>query len=113
VKLGISVLSREEFEYPVPLEDARQLVAASGTRIIEKTRHAIPVEGFMWEVDVYEGTLDGLVIAEVELTSEEDDPVLPPWVGAEVTGDKRWSNQVLAVGGMPEDALRRAESQQA
>ena len=102
IKLGQASLVREEFEYPIPLADARRMIAASDHRLIEKTRHTISCEGFIWEVDAYEGELAGLVIAEVELQSETDDPSLPLWLGREVTGDGAWSNATLAVKGLPE-----------
>ncbi|MNL42733.1 hypothetical protein D3C87_1652060 [compost metagenome] len=65
-------------------------------RIIEKTRHHVDFGGFLWEVDVFEGAHRGLLIAEVELQAESDNPALPDWVGPEVTGDRRYSNQSLA-----------------
>lgn len=102
IKLSQASLVREEFEYPIPLADARQMIVACHRRLIEKIRHTISYEGFVWEVDVYEGELAGLVIAEVELQSESDDPSLPPWLGREVTGDGTWSNATLAVKGLPE-----------
>ena len=104
VKLGVSDMTRDEFEYPVPIADARAMVAASRGRLIEKTRHIVSVEGFVWEVDVFAGALDGLVVAEVEMASEEDDPPLPAWLGREVTGDPAWTNAVLATDGRPADA---------
>ena len=102
VKLGLSGQTRDEFEYAIALEDARRMVAASRNRLIEKTRHTVPYEGFVWEIDAYHGALEGLVIAEVELQSETDDPPLPAWIGREVTGDNAWSNARLAVKGLPE-----------
>ena len=104
VKLGVSDMTRDEFEYPVPLADARIMVAASRGRLVQKTRHIVTVDGFVWEVDVFAGALEGLVVAEVEMGSEEDDPPLPPWVGREVTGDPAWTNAVLATDGRPADA---------
>lgn len=102
VKVGQSGMSREEFEYPVPLDDARRMVVASSGRMVEKTRHIVPFGDFLWEVDAYEGALSGLVIAEVELQCEMDDPPLPVWVGREVTGESAWSNATLAICGLPE-----------
>jgi CYTH domain-containing protein len=64
--------------------------------VIEKTRYKVTHGGFVWEVDVYGGAHEGLVIAEVELSDEGDAPDLPAWLGAEVTGDPRYSNQFLA-----------------
>ncbi|QKV19496.1 CYTH domain-containing protein [Oricola thermophila] len=105
VKIGRSGLVRDEFEYPVPLEDAERMIEAAQGRLIEKVRHVIPSGGFVWEVDVYEGALSGLVIAEVEMRSENDTPVLPEWIGREVTGEAAWSNAMLAIHGLPEGAL--------
>lgn len=104
VKFDRSKMSRDEFEYPVPVEDARQMVRASRGRVIEKTRYTISLDGFVWEIDVYEGALSGLVIAEVEMQSETDTPTLPDWLGREVTGDAAWSNATLAANGLPAEA---------
>lgn len=106
VKSGTAQLSRDEFEYSIPLTDARELIRASRGRVIDKTRFLVPFEGFEWEVDEYRGGLSGLVVAEVELADERDDPPIPPWVGREVTGDGGWSNAVLATKGRPEPVVR-------
>jgi len=95
IKIGKD-LSRDEFEYTIPVEDAKELMQAALGLVIEKTRHEVPYEGFVWEVDVFEGAHEGLVIAEVELDDESDRPALPGWLGEEVTGQYRYSNQALA-----------------
>lgn len=84
-------LSREQFESLWPLTEGRR---------IEKTRHTLP--GGV-EVDVYDGSLTGLVVAEIEFASEEESAafVPPDWFGAEVTDDPRYKNRALAVGGRP------------
>ena len=105
LKFGRSAMVRDEFEYPIPLADAGHMIAAARGRLVEKTRHAVTFEGFLWEVDVYEGALAGLVIAEVEMQSENDSPRLPEWVGRELTGDSAWSNAALALRGLPEGTL--------
>ncbi len=90
-------LSRAEFEYAIPLADAQALLAdhcAHGA--LEKVRYIVPVEGFDFEVDVFEGPLAGLVTAEIELASEGVQPPTPAWLGAEVTEDLRYSNAQLA-----------------
>ncbi|MBU4530502.1 MAG: CYTH domain-containing protein [Hoeflea sp.] len=102
VKLGVSEMTRDEFEYPVPLDDARDMVEASRGRVIEKTRHIIKSDAHVWEVDVFEGALAGLVMAEVEMGAEDEAPALPAWLGREVTGDPAWTNAVLATQGWPE-----------
>ncbi|RDJ08791.1 CYTH domain-containing protein [Rhizobium grahamii] len=96
VKIGRSTLTRDEFEYDIPVSDAEQLLDDAIGIIIEKTRYRVPHGGFVWEVDVFAGQHRGLVIAEVEMRSESDNPSLPSWVGREVTGDFRYSNQALA-----------------
>lgn len=90
-------LSRDEFEYPIPLADAMQILSLHcAGRIVEKTRYLIPVPGFMFEVDVFEGRHTGLILAEVELPDEMAMPPLPAWIGEEVTHDPRYGNFSLA-----------------
>ncbi|MBP2549989.1 CYTH domain-containing protein [Neorhizobium galegae] len=96
IKIGRGTLARDEYEYDIPVADAQELVGAAIGTVIEKTRYLVPHAGFTWEVDVFTGFYHGLVVAEVELRSEADDPPLPPWIGAEVTGDRRYSNMVMA-----------------
>ncbi|CCM77355.1 CYTH domain-containing protein [Rhizobium mesoamericanum] len=96
IKIGRSTMTREEFEYDIPVADAQQLLDDAIGIVIEKTRYRVPHEGFIWEVDVFAGQHRGLVIAEVEMRSESDKPALPAWLGREVTGDFRYSNQALA-----------------
>lgn len=87
--------TRAEFEYEIPLDDADALLALCLPPIIEKVRHRVPHAGLVWEVDVFGGANDGLVVAEVELPSEDTVVDLPSWVGAEVTGDPRYYNANL------------------
>jgi adenylate cyclase len=96
IKIGRSSLIRDEFEYDIPVSDADELMLSAIGLVIEKTRYRVPHGGFIWEVDVFAGVHRGLIIAEVEMTSESDDPDLPAWLGREVTGDFRYSNQALA-----------------
>lgn len=96
VKIGESTLVRDEFEYQIPIADAEEILSMVVGRVIEKTRHLVPFEGSIWEVDVFEGVHAGLVIAEIEMSAASDNPVLPGWLGQEVTGDRRYSNQALA-----------------
>lgn len=87
---------RDEWEYEIPVSDARGMIArcASG-RVIEKTRFIVPFEGFNWEVDEFGGDLQGLVVAEVELPAEDTQFALPQFIGEEVTGDPRYYNSSL------------------
>lgn len=85
--------ARSEFEYPIPVADARQmLVELCEKPVIEKVRHRIDFGGHAWEVDVFHGDNEGLVLAEVELGSIDEPVALPPWAGKEVTGDSRYFN---------------------
>jgi CYTH domain-containing protein len=96
VKIG-RTMTRDEFEYAIPTSDAEELLGTAIGVIIRKTRHVVPFKGFTWEVDVFEGAHAGLIIAEVEMDDESDRPELPDWVGEEVTGQYRYSNQALAL----------------
>lgn len=103
LKIGINGMARHEFEYDVPIEDAKELLDLANGGHIAKTRYNVEHGGHVWEVDVYEGELEGLVVAEVELSSEREEPALPAWLGREVTGDRRFSNQALAEGSLGKD----------
>jgi len=77
-----------EFEYPIPLADAEELLAKHcEDNVIAKTRFFVPYRGFLWQVDAYEGVMADVVLAEVELARLDCVVPLPPWVGPEVTGD--------------------------
>jgi adenylate cyclase len=96
-------ISRPEFEYAIPLEDARELMEMSRPNVIEKRRYNVPFGAHTWEVDVFEGHHAGLVIAEVEMTSVEEHVHLPDWVGLEVSHDDRYANASLSrTPGIPE-----------
>lgn len=96
VKIG-KRMTRDEFEYTIPIADAEELMATAVGVPIIKTRHKVPYKGFVWEVDVFAGLYEGLTIAEVEMRNEDDNPELPDWLGEEVTGQHRYSNQALAM----------------
>jgi adenylate cyclase len=89
--------SRPEFEYAVPLSDAEALLALCEGRTVEKTRHYVEHAGLTWEVDVFEGANEGLVVAEIELESEGQPFDLPDWAGEEVSEDIRYYNACLAM----------------
>jgi adenylate cyclase len=91
-------IERDEYEMPMPVDDARDLVSRyCGTRVIEKTRYLVPHGGFVFEVDVFAGKLTGLVIAEVELESADQTVDLPGWIGVELSHDHRFANSVLSL----------------
>ena len=94
---GLSVgASRAEYEYEIPVADARAMLdeLAEGP-LIEKIRHKIPYAGLIWEVDEFLGDNAGLIVAEVELDSEEQPFDKPDWAGEEVTNDARYVNSNL------------------
>ena len=88
--------SRLEFEYGIPVPDAESLLGLCDGPLIEKWRHRVTHAGLLWEVDEFLGENAGLVVAEVELSSEAQVITLPAWVGAEVTHDSRYFNSNLA-----------------
>ncbi len=89
-------ISRAEFEYPIPPGEARGLLKLCLPSVIDKTRHRVPFGGHVWEVDVFHGDNEGLILAEVELPDESVTPELPPWVGTEVSDDPRYYNSSLS-----------------
>lgn len=89
-------MTRAEFEYAIPVEDAEQLLALCEGTVIEKTRTRIEAADVVWEVDEFAGDNAGLVTAECELDNEEQEFVRPAWLGEEVTGDHRYGNSNLA-----------------
>ncbi|KKC36623.1 adenylate cyclase [Devosia epidermidihirudinis] len=89
-------ITRSEFEYDIPIEDAREMLAMAEPHVLEKRRHIVPFGGLTWEIDVFEGRHTGLVLAEVELESEDQVVELPDWIGEEVTHDDRYYNASLS-----------------
>jgi CYTH domain-containing protein len=89
-------LTRAEFEYAIPPDEARALLPLCLPSVIDKTRYRIPHGNHVWEIDVFQGANDGLVMAEVELSDESELPEIPPWAGAEVSADARYYNSNLA-----------------
>ena len=88
---------RTEYEYEIPVEDARVMLETLCERpLIEKTRTKVAYAGKIWEVDRFFGENEGLVLAEVELTSENETVELPPWIGREVTHLTRYYNSALS-----------------
>ena len=96
IKGATTGASRAEFEYEIPLADAQALLAMCEEPAIEKIRHLYEHEGSTWEVDEFLGANAGLVVAEIELQSEDQAFARPAWLGEEVTGDGRYVNANLA-----------------
>ncbi|MFD2284569.1 CYTH domain-containing protein [Pedobacter petrophilus] len=93
---GITIgASRLEYEYEIPLEEAAELLDNFCESELEKIRYEIEYQGKTWEVDVFSGDNEGLIVAEIELLSEEEQFERPVWVNAEVTTDKRYYNANL------------------
>jgi CYTH domain-containing protein len=96
-------ISRDEAEVELDPEVFERLWALTEGRRLHKRRHVIPQGDLTVELDVYEGDLEGLVVAEIEFDSEDDagrfEP--PDWIGEEVTGDERYLNETLATRGAP------------
>lgn len=100
IKTG-SGLSRGEYEYPVPVADAHGLEGARRGEVVAKRRFRVPHGKLTVEVDVFEGALAPLMMAEIELPSEDHEVELPAFLDREVTGDADYSNASLAARGLP------------
>jgi len=81
---------RPEFEYPIPLSDAQELLRMCESHHLEKRRYCVPYEGLNWQIDVYEGTLKGIVLAEIEMKTANQTFNIPRWIGREVTNDPKF-----------------------
>ncbi|MNU26983.1 hypothetical protein D3C71_153680 [compost metagenome] len=101
VKHGGNLISTNEHEFPVPFESYDERLSDRVGHEIVKTRHYVWHGDREWEVDVFEGELDGLIVAELECDDAADVTDLPEWAGDEVTFDKRYKNAVLALKGLP------------
>jgi adenylate cyclase len=90
-------ISRSEFEYPIPVADAEHMLRdLSVSPPVDKIRYRVRAGGHVWDLDVFAGENAGLVMAEVELGSEDEAFEMPDWAGREVTGDPRYYNVNLA-----------------
>lgn len=96
IKSHAKGISRQEYEYEIPVADAREMIKLSPWNPVEKTRYVQIVGGKKWEIDVFEGANAGLIVAEIELESEDEEFELPAWVRAEVSRDRGYSNLALA-----------------
>lgn len=96
VKGRSKTISRPEFEYEIPVEDAQEMLKMAISNPVEKIRYEMMHEGFLWEVDVFSGKNEGLTLAEIELESENQAFPLPDWLLNEVSGDRRYYNSYLS-----------------
>ncbi|MDP7624875.1 MAG: CYTH domain-containing protein [Rhodospirillales bacterium] len=94
---GITVgATRAEYEYEIPAGDTNEMLDDLCEQpIIEKKRYKVPLDGFIWEIDEFGGVNEGLIVAEIELESEDQEFNKPDWIGDEVSGDPRYFNSNL------------------
>lgn len=91
-------ISRLEFEYPIPYDDAREMQdKLCQARLVEKTRHLIEYKGMIWELDEFHGDNEGLFVAEIELIDENQSYELPAWAGKDVSYKNRYRNSRLCI----------------
>ena len=88
-------LARYEFEYEIPMDDAEKLMTLCEPGIIDKIRWLVKSGNHTFEIDEFFGENEGLVMAEVELNSPDEEPIIPHFIGKEVTGDRRYYNSQL------------------
>ncbi|MBD1395017.1 CYTH domain-containing protein [Mucilaginibacter glaciei] len=96
-KGGSTGISRSEFEYTIPVEDGNQILQEMAISSVEKMRYNMEYAGNTWEVDVFTGNNEGLIIAEIELSSEDQQFDRPKWVREEVSDESRYTNALLSV----------------
>jgi len=96
IKGRSETISRPEFEYEIPVDEAQEMLLLAISNPVEKIRYEILHDGFLWEVDIFSGKNEGLVIAEIELESEDQSFPRPDWLLDEVSGDRRYYNSYLS-----------------
>ncbi|MGB1039676.1 MAG: CYTH domain-containing protein [Flavobacteriales bacterium] len=88
---------RKEFEYEIPIEDAEELILLCEKPIIQKTRYIVEHSSYSWEIDIFEGENQGLEVAEIELSQENEEFSIPNWIGQEVTNESKYYNSQLII----------------
>lgn len=96
LKGHISDLVRSEFEYEIPLADAQAILQTMCPFKVEKQRHHVLIDGFLFEIDEFSGENAPLILAELELPDEHSDYPQPEWLGEEITADGRFTNAYLS-----------------
>jgi adenylate cyclase len=96
IKGNTQGITRDEFEYSIPVDDAIELLKMCGDYRVEKTRYIHELNGKKWEIDVFHGKNEGLIVAEIELLSEEETIELPEWIIREVSMEEKYYNFNLA-----------------
>ena len=97
IKAAVVGSARAEYDYPVPMSEAQEILDQLCIGLIDKTRHYVERDGFTWEIDEFHGDNAGLIVAEIELEHEGQTFPLPAWLGAEVTEQRRYYNHSLAL----------------
>ena len=97
IKSAPTGIRRLEFEYEIPVQDAASLMKLRESGLIEKLRYKLPWDHLTWEIDVFQGENQGLIVAEIELLHEDKVFGKPDWLGREITSDHRYSNASLAM----------------
>lgn len=96
IKSATIDITRQEFEYEIPLNEATEMLATLCEKpLIDKVRYLIKNENHIWEIDVFSGDNDGLIVAEIELKDENENFIKPNWLGDEVSDDERYYNVCL------------------
>lgn len=96
IKSLASGIARDEYEYAIPLDDARRMLATLAGDLVEKQRHYVPIEGHLFEIDEFRGANAGLIVAELELDRVDAVYPQPLWLGRDVSGFARYYNLKLA-----------------
>ena len=97
IKAKISERVKKEYEYSIPIDEARSLINMGNFDIINKTRYLVQYKGHTWEIDEFHDNNKGLIVAEIELDDENEKFEMPPWISEEVTADHRYLNSNLAI----------------
>jgi CYTH domain-containing protein len=109
IKAKTTGLRDAEYEYDIPTADAEELLAQHcDENHLSKRRYFVPYRGFTWQIDVYEGIMGGIVLAEVEMEKEDADIPLPRWVGEEVTGNPDYKKHNLFTARLAERKRKKA-----
>jgi adenylate cyclase len=96
IKSATLGITRQEFEYPIPVADANAMLdTLCGGKSVAKIRHYVPYQGHLWEIDEFSGENSGLIVAEIELSSVTEHFATPAWLGDEVSGQARYYNVLL------------------
>ena len=96
IKSTTEGITRQEYEYEIPLSDAEELLKLCGKQVVKKYRRTTEYDGHIWEIDFFCGRHKGLIMAEVELQSAEESVKVPVWIKEEVSGDAQYYNSNLA-----------------